>query len=402
MKMGKGVVPMYVITGGIIVTEEALLEGYDLLIEHGRIAGIGLAGEEAHRNDVEIIDAKGGYVTPGMIDIHSDYIEHMTAPRPTSLIHFGLSLRETEKELISHGITTMYHSLSIFKSADYKYRPIREPENVRKLLELINQTHYEKHLIRHRFHARFEIDNLSQVDNLKTYIKEDKVHLVSFMDHTPGQGQYRDLEVYKKTIRGYDDVTDEGLSVLIANHQTKEKLTAESIREIAELAASRGIAIASHDDDSLDKLELVQSFGATISEFPITLEIAREAKNRGMYTIAGAPNVILGGSHSGNLSAQQAVSEGVIDVLCSDYYPASMLHAVFQLASELDTDLVEMFKLVSLNPARAVHIDEEVGSIKIGKKADLLIIERLEPDQFPVITTVMVDGKLIQQTNYRI
>lgn len=87
-----------------------------------------------------------------------------------------------------------------------------------------------------------------------------------------------------------------------------------------------------------------------------------------MYTIAGAPNVILGGSHSGNLSAQQAVSEGVIDVLCSDYYPASMLHAVFQLASELDTDLVEMFKLVSLNPARAVQIDEEVGSIKIGKK----------------------------------
>ncbi|WP_211745642.1 phosphonate metabolism protein PhnM [Paenibacillus sp. Marseille-Q4541] len=393
---------MYLITGGIIVLEKGLLEGYDLLIVEDRIANISRTGERNVDCNIEVIDAKGGYVTPGMIDIHSDYIEHMTAPRPTSLINFGLSLRETEKELLCHGITTMYHSLSIFKSVDYKYRPIREPENVQKMLELINQTHYEKHLVRHRFHARFEIDNLDQVDNLKSYITEDKVHLVSFMDHTPGQGQYRDMEIYKKTVRSYNDISDEGMSVIIANHQTKEKLTEESIKEIADLAASRGIAIASHDDDSTDKLDLVESFGATISEFPITLEIAREAKNRGMFTMAGAPNVILGGSHSGNLSASEAVDDGSIDILCSDYYPAAMLHAVFQLSSMLGKELSEMFKLVTLNPAKAVLIDDELGSIEIGKKADLLIIERLEPDHFPVITTVMVDGKLIQQTNYRI
>lgn len=393
---------MYLLTNGIIITEEALLEGYDLLVQDGRIARIAPKGEIAEVDGMEIIDAAGGYVTPGMIDIHSDYIEHMTAPRPTSLIDFKIGLRETEKELISHGITTMYHSLSIFKSVDYKYRPIREPENVRKLIDLIDSTHNSKHLIRHRFHARFEIDNLDQIDNLKSYIAEEKVHLVSFMDHTPGQGQYRDLEVYKKTVLGYDTLSDESIAVLIANHQTKEKMTVDAIREIAAMARAHNIAIASHDDDSVEKLDLVKSFGTAISEFPITLDIARKAKEKGLHTIAGAPNVILGGSHSGNLSAAEAIEDGSIDILCSDYYPAAMLHAVFQLAGPNRDNLAEMFKLVTLHPAQAVNIDAEYGSVREGKKADLLIIERLEPDDFPVVTTVFVDGKLIQKTNYRI
>lgn len=392
---------MYLITNGLIVTEEAILEGFELLVEGDRIERIARKGEIGPDEHTEVIDAAGGYVTPGFIDIHSDYIEHMTAPRPTSLIDFRLSLRETEKELISHGITMMYHSLSIFKSVDYKYRPIREPENVRKLVDLIEETHSSKHLVRHRFHARFEIDNLDEIDNLKSYISEKKVHLISFMDHTPGQGQYRDLEIYKKTIKGYNDFTDEGIDEMIANHQSKPKMTEEGIREIARLAEENQIAIASHDDDSLEKLELVQSFGTVISEFPITLEIAKKAKELGLYTVGGAPNVILGGSHSGNLSAEEAVRHDCIDILCSDYYPAAMLHAVFYLAKQCGKDLADMFKMVTLNPAKAVNIDAEYGSIREGKKADLLIIEKLD-SEFPVITAVFVDGKLIQKTNYRI
>lgn len=393
---------MYLITNGIIITEEALLEGFHLLVQNDRIARIARKEELPPTADMKVIDAAGGYIAPGLIDIHSDYIEHMTAPRPTSLMGFELGLRETERELVSHGITTMYHSLSIFKSVDYKYRPIREPENVRKLIQLIAGIHDVEHLVRHRFHARFEIDNLDQVDNLKSYIHEGKVNLVSFMDHTPGQGQYRDLEIYKATIRGYNRLTDDNLAEIIENHQKKQKLTAEAIREIAELARAKNIAVASHDDDSLDKLDLVQSFGAAISEFPITLDIARRAKEKGLFTVAGAPNVILGGSHSGNLSAAEAIRDGCIDILCSDYYPAAMLHAVFQLADESAGDLAALFKLVTLNPARAVNVDADYGSIREGKKADLLIIERLKATSFPVVTAVMVDGRLIQQTSYRI
>lgn len=392
---------MFVITNGKLVTETAVLYGYDLLIKDERIAKIAPKGEIQFTDQMEIIDAAGGYVTPGFIDIHSDYIEHMAAPRPTSLMNFELSLRETEKELIAHGITTMFHSLSLFKGSDYAYKPIREPENVRKFIDLIEKSHSTKHLVRHRFHARFEIDNVEEMENLKRYITEDKVHLVSFMDHTPGQGQYRHLEIYRNTVKSYNNMSDASIDVLIRNHRIKEKLSIEDIREIAQLAHDHGIAVASHDDDTLEKLELVQSFGTTISEFPITLEVARRAQELGMYTIAGAPNVLLGGSHSGNLSAAEAIQYQSIDILCSDYYPAAMLHSIFELVKKYDMDLVDMMKLVTINPAKAVKMDHDIGSVCEGKKADLLIIEKIG-DGFPVVTGVFVDGKLIQKTNYRI
>jgi alpha-D-ribose 1-methylphosphonate 5-triphosphate diphosphatase len=394
---------MYLITNGHIVTEAAILEGFDLLIKDDRIEQIAFRGEIPIDETIEVIDAAGGYVSPGFIDLHSDYIENMAAPRPTSLMNFHLSLREAEKELIAHGITTMYHSLSLYKFTEYVHKPIREPENVRKFIDLIEQSHTNSHLVRHRFHARFEIDNVDEVDNLKSYIAENKVHLISFMDHTPGQGQYRDLEVYRHTVRGYNDVSisDDEIDRIITKHMTKEKLAIDAMRDIAQVAMENNIAIASHDDDTIEKLELVKSFGAQISEFPITMEIAKKAKEQGMSTLAGAPNVLLGGSHSGNLSAAEAIQEGVIDILCSDYYPAAMLHAVFEMNKTYGQDLAEMFRLVTINPAKAVKLDHEIGSIKEGKKADLLIIEKIQHD-FPVITTVMVDGKLIQKTNYRI
>ncbi|CAM4233962.1 phosphonate metabolism protein PhnM [Paenibacillus alkaliterrae] len=392
---------MYLITGGRIITEEAVLDGYDLLIDGNQISRIASRGELELDGGVEVINAEGGYVSPGFIDLHSDYIEHMAAPRPTSLMDFNLSIRETEKELITHGITTMYHSLSLFKGSEYAYKPIREPENVKRLIDIIDRTHRSKHLVRHRFHARFEIDNVEEIANLKSFMAEKKVHLVSFMDHTPGQGQYRCLEVFRATVKGYDNLDDEEIERIIDRHQRKEKLTIDGIRELAQFAREHQIAVASHDDDSIDKLELVQSFGAVISEFPITLEIAMKAKEKGMHTVAGAPNVLLGGSHSGNLSAAEAIRKGSIDILCSDYYPAAMLHAVFELHRNHGMDLAEMFKLVTVNPAKAVKLDHEIGSIREGKKADLLIIEKIEPD-FPVVTSVFVDGRLIQKTNYRV
>jgi alpha-D-ribose 1-methylphosphonate 5-triphosphate diphosphatase len=394
---------MYLITNGHIVTEAAILEGFDLLIKDDRIEQIAFRGEIPIDETLEVIDAAGGYISPGFIDLHSDYIENMAAPRPTSLMNFHLSLREAEKELIAHGITTMYHSLSLYKFTEYVHKPIREPENVKKFIDLIEQSHTNSHLVRHRFHARFEIDNVDEVDNLKTYIAENKVHLISFMDHTPGQGQYRDLEVYRHTVRGYNDISisDDEIDRIITKHMTKEKLAIDAMRDIAQVAMENNIAIASHDDDTIEKLELVKSFGAQISEFPITMEIAKKAKEQGMSTLAGAPNVLLGGSHSGNLSAAEAIQEGAIDILCSDYYPAAMLHAIFEMNKTYGQDLAEMFRLVTINPAKAVKLDHEIGSIKEGKKADLLIIEKIQHD-FPVITTVMVDGKLIQKTNYRI
>lgn len=389
---------MYLIRNGKIITENEILTGYDLIIKDDLIAEIKKDKEIKKHDFKEIIDAKGGFIAPGFIDVHSDYIETMSAPRPTSIMDFSISLREEEKILINEGITTMFHSITMDKN-ELKDMPIRDPKNVEKIINTIDRIHGSKHLIRHRFHARIEIDDVGEVDNIKEYIKNDKVQLISFMDHTPGQGEYRDLEIYKKALKSNRGLSDEKIENIIEDSKHKEKITDKAIKEITGLAVRKNIPIASHDDDSIEKLKIVRDYGAKISEFPVTLEVAKSAKNMGMYTVAGAPNVLLGRSHAGNLCAIEAIKKDYIDILCSDYYPAAMLHAVFLLNGKYDMDLSKMFNMVTINPAKAVNIDNTVGSIKEGKKADVIIIEKLN-NKFPVITSAFVDGKLISRTNY--
>jgi len=392
---------LYIIHNGKIITEQSIAEGYAVVVEGEIIQSIIPEEQIADYPDAVLIDANGGFISPGFIDIHSDYIETIASPRPTSMMNFDISLREAEKILISHGITTMFHSLSFYKEDVFSHKPMRNPHNIQRMVDAIEATHNRLHLIRHRLHARFEIDNIDEVDQLVQNIEDGKVHLLSFMDHTPGQGQYRNLEVYRETLKGYREISDDDVNVLIAERQSTECLAAEKLKEVADIALARGIAVASHDDDDIKKLDVVKSFGTSISEFPITLEVAIKAKELGIFTIAGAPNVMLGGSHSGNLSAAEAVSHGCMDILCSDYYPPALLHAVFDLHEKYGNDLHAMFMMVTLNPAKAVKMDNELGSIKPGKRADLLVIERMD-DGYPMLTATMVNGALITTTNYRV
>ncbi|UJL45925.1 phosphonate metabolism protein PhnM [Virgibacillus sp. NKC19-16] len=392
---------MYIIHNGKVITEEAIMEGHAVITEGETIQGIIPEGEISSFQEAKLIDANGGYISPGFIDIHSDYIETIASPRPTSMMDFDISLREAEKILISHGITTMFHSLSFYREDVFNHKPMRRPENVQRMVDAIDRTHQDLHLIRHRLHARFEMDNLDEVHQLIKNIEDDKVHLLSFMDHTPGQGQYRDLEVYRETLQGYRELSDNDVQTIIKERQTSEVITMKKVKEIVALAMNKGIAVASHDDDNIQKLELVKSFGTTISEFPITLEVAKKARELGLATIVGAPNVLLGGSHSGNLAAAEAIAHNCADILCSDYYPAALLHAIFDLSEKHGNDLHHMFMMVTQNPAKAIQMDDEIGSIKTGKKADLLVIERME-DGYPMLTKTMVNGSLITTTNYRI
>lgn len=390
---------MLAIINGVIVTEQQFLKNHIVLVEDNLIHAL-VHEADIDLHGIEILDAKGGYVSPGFVDIHSDYIETIVSPRPTSVMSMNIGLRESERILMTHGITTIFHSLSYYGDDKYSHKAIRNPENVQKCVDAIYASHEEPHLIRHRLHARFEIDSIDQIPNLERNIKDGKVHLLSFMDHTPGQGQYRNLEIYKNIMRGYRSMSDQEANVLIQNQVDKAKMTFDDIERLSRLAIEHNIAVASHDDDDVAKLQLVQSYGTTISEFPITLDVAKEAKKMGMQTIAGAPNILNGGSHSGNLSASEAIQAQVIDIICSDYYPPAMLHGIFELSKQYEEDLHRLFQLVTINPARAVNLDHEIGSIEVGKKADILIIEQME-DGYPVVTTTMVDGNIIMQTNYR-
>lgn len=269
------------------------------------------------------------------------------------------------------------------------------------MAQLIQNIHNEEHLIHHRFHLRLEIDNFEGADIAKAMIDEGKVNEISFMDHTPGQGQYRDLMVYQEAVEKYHgkEIQEGGFDAIIDYHQKKERLSFDELKGLSDYAASKGITTASHDDDCEEKLALNQKIGVSISEFPITLEIAKKAHEEGFYTVVGAPNILLGGSHSGNMSAAEAIQEGYADIICSDYFPQAILHGIFRMVIEYGCSLPEVVEKATLNPAKAMKIDKDYGSIEVGKKADLLLVA-LDNNR-PIVTGVMVDGKIELQLSYR-
>ena len=265
---------------------------------------------------------------------------------------------------------------------------------------LIRDIHDRYHLIHHRFHLRLEIDNLDAYDIAVDMIERGLIHEISFMDHSPGQGQYKDLAIYRTALAKYSGMAEEDYDFegFLEREKNKEMLSFAQLRDLARLAHSRGIAVASHDDDTREKLDLNREIGVDISEFPITIPAAQYAKSLGFYTVVGAPNILRGGSHSGNMSAAEAVQAGCADILCSDYYPPAILHGVFLLHSKYGLPLPEVVRKATRNPALAVGLPD-YGEIAPGRKADLLIVEIL--DNYPVITHVLVDGRATSRVEYR-
>lgn len=389
---------MIVIKNGRLVLPDMIVDGKYLLIEGDRIQAI---SDTMPEQPAKVINAHGRFVTPGFIDIHSDRIEQFILPRPTAQFDFELALKECERELLHQGITTMYHSLSLYKDERFGKSPLRTLESVQKMAELIRDIHNRFHLLHHRFHLRIEIDNLDAYDIARDMIAQGLVHEISFMDHSPGQGQYKDLAIYRQTLAKYQGCETEefDFDAFLDAEKQKDTLSLEQLCELCCLAHSHGIAVASHDDDTIEKLRVNQEIGVDISEFPVTLEAAKYANDMGFVTVVGAPNILRGGSHSGNMSAAEAIQAGCADILCSDYYPPAILHGVFMMHQKYGVPLPEMVNKASLHPAMAVGLGKEYGSIEPGKKADLLIIEQL--DGYPVITHVLVDGRTTSRVEYR-
>ena len=380
---------MIAIKNGRIVLPDRILDGKTLVLDGDRIHSI---GEEIPPEAGKVIDAHGRFITPGFFDVHSDKIEQFILPRPTAQFDFELALKECERELLHLGITTIYHSFSLLKDELFGKSPLRTRENVEKMAALIRDIHDRNHLIHHRFHLRIEIDNLDAYDIAKAMIAQGLAHEISFMDHSPGQGQYRNLEIYQKTIRKY-------FEKVLEMQRNKKTLSFEQLKELCRFAHENGVAVASHDDDTLEKLDINREIGVDISEFPINLEAAKYARSLGFATVVGAPNILLGGSHSGNMSAAEAIQAGCADILCSDYYPPAILHSIFAMHLKYGVPLPEMVKKATLNPAVAMGLGQDYGSIEPGKKADLLVIGIL--DGYPVITHVLVDGRTTSRVEYR-
>lgn len=388
-----------ILRNATIVLPNDVVEGYSLIIDGQTIKAI-CPDEEAGAYEGRVVDVAGKIVMPGMIDIHSDMIENFIQPRSTAIMDFEMGLREAERVLAECGITTMFHSISMYRDGTWDVKEIRQAPQVKKLAALVDRYQHGRRLIRHRYHLRYEIDNLACYDDVMQMMEAGYVDLLSFMDHTPGQGQYKNLEIYRKHQPNEGrDLSEDAFAALVEQEMHKEMVSFEDLQKLADVAHAHGIAIASHDDDTVEKLAVNQELGVKISEFPITLEVAKEARKQGLMTVMGAPNILLGGSHSGNLSALDAIREDAASVLVSDYYPQALLHAIFWLHREAGLPLWQAAKYVTINPAVAVGMDDRIGSLEEGKAADLLVVDA--SGAMPLLEQVYVAGRCVLNYSYR-
>lgn len=383
------------ICNGRIVTPHEIIEKGTIELEGDCIADI--RRESVSLMSEDDLDAEGMWIIPGLIDSHSDAIEQEIQPRPTSVMPVASAFYELERKLAGQGITTMYHSLSLYYTEN-NGNWVRRNDNVEYIIKKIQELKEEKSLIRNNIHLRYELRNVEATSLVEDLIKTNQIDQVSFMDHTPGKGQWHDVGIQKQKMMKNLNLTSEEADKHILELQKETNIDWNEVQRLAELAYQNGIPVASHDDDSIEKMDVLKSWKACISEFPITLEVAKEAKRRGFSVVVGAPNLLLGGSHNNNLSSLEAMQAGAVDILCSDYYPGSLLQGIFYLYNH-GFDLVESVNLATLNPARALGIAESVGSIEIGKKADLLLLENNQGN--PTLHQTIVNGETVYQIHYR-
>lgn len=372
-----------------IVLPDRVIKRGSVWVEDGLIV-------EIHETPVDTADIDGGgrLLLPGFVDMHGDMIEKEIEPRANVRMPLELGIYDLDKKLASCGITTAYAALAFTPAT---YGRLRSVEHTTAIIETLTAMRDEL-LIDHRVHARFEVTFPSALAIAEKLMSTGAFGLISLMDHTPGQGQYRDIEKHVAHLAKERKI-DEALAAELVTQRMAERDghggALEIVTGLAELAGRHGVAIASHDDDSVEKVRLLHGLGAVISEFPITVEAAAEARRLGLATAMGAPNALRGQSYSGNLSAREAYDAGVLDILASDYHPSTILPAVIALGDTMtvrgEGGLARSVALASANPAMALGLNDR-GRIAEGLRGDLVIAER---GRMPRLRATLRGGRLI-------
>ena len=312
---------------------------------------------------------------PGFVDMHGDMIELELEPRARVDFPMSVAIASLDARLAAAGVTTAYAAVSFSRGArDGERRSYAHTSNVMRELSALRPTCR----IDHRIHARFDITFENAVGVLADLIADGMVDLVSLMDHTPGQGQYRNLEIHIKNKAAHHGISEtearQQVTTMIAKRTRPQEVLLANMSEVAKLCAANGITLASHDDDTVEKSHLMADLGAKIAEFPVTLEAAQTAVDRGLMTAMGAPNAMRGESYSGNLSARQAHAAGLLSILASDYHPGAILAAIRALAPNDPDGLAGAVRLASFNPAQAVGLTDR-GEIAVRKRADFSLVD---------------------------
>jgi len=372
------------LTNARIVLADEVVSG-TLLVREGRIAAVD-AGASTKGEDME-----GDYLIPGLVELHTDHLENHYRPRPGVFWDPLAALHAHDAQIAGSGITTVFDAVRIGSDVDL-------PDMLSHAQRLVGavRTGREAGWLRaeHFIHLRCELPSHDVVAHFDALADHPSTRLASVMDHTPGQRQFRSLDAYKAFYARQMGGTEAELRAYLDARQSEhEQYSAANRQALVERARRLGIALASHDDATLAHVEEAEADGVAIAEFPTTLEAAAAAHDAGLAVLMGAPNVVRGRSHSGNVSATDLVAAGLLDILSSDYVPFALLQAAFVLPSRVaGLDLPRALATVTRNPARAAGFDDR-GEIAPGKRADLVRVAAHGP--LPAVRGVWREGRRV-------
>lgn len=374
-----------VVTNAKIVLRDEVITG-SVKAAEGRITDIAAGFSEVSG----AVDFAGDYLLPGLIEMHTDNMEKHMMPRPG--VHWPLPLGAAlahDTQIAGAGITTVFDAISVGSYREKADRKAMLSGAIAALGEANAQG-----LLRadHLVHLRCEVSDADLPELLDALIDLPLVRLLSLMDHTPGQRQWRDLEKMKQ-FHNSQDMPDDELNAYVAERQEMQAAHADKHRRIVvDIGRRRGLPMASHDDTTVEHVDEAVADGILISEFPTTREAAVAARDRGMAIIMGAPNVVRGGSHSGNISALELAEGGLLDGLSSDYVPSSLMQSAFMLHNRMELPLSETVAKVSANVADMVGLADR-GEIAVDKRADLVRVRAV--DDLPVVRHVWREGQRV-------
>ena len=357
------------ITNARIVTPEAVVAG-TVEVAGGQFVTVG-NGSVGNR---AAVDFEGDYLIPGLVELHTDNLERNFAPRPGVAWPGRYAVLAHDSQVAAAGITTVFDAVSVDDRKDFKVTPMQALVEAVSLASTWNVFRAE-----HFLHMRCEVSCAVMMDLFAPIRDHPLVRLISLMDHTPGQRQFVDLESYREFYQKRFGYTDAQMRDHMQERLLDQARHGERNRR-ALLAAldGRDIVLASHDDATRDQIDEAVREGITIAEFPTTLEAADTARRNGLTILMGAPNLILGGSHKGNVSALELAAAGLLDVLSSDYVPSSMLQGIFIIRDTVqDMTLPRAVALATSNPARAVRLEDR-GEVACGKRADFVRVREVD------------------------
>lgn len=369
------------LTNARIVLEDDILHG-SVLIRDGKIADIS-EGPMASGEDLN-----GDYLIPGLIELHTDHLESHYSPRPGVRWHKTSAIQAHDAQIVTSGITTVFDCLRMGSDEDGGF----EKGEMRDMADAIQAAERDDRLrAQHFIHLRCEVASDNVLDHVADFEADPHVRLASLMDHSPGQRQFQTMEqytLYYKTKRG---LSDEAFARFVESRLALSARYSTAHRDsLATMCAQRGVTVASHDDATLAHVVEAKGHGVKLAEFPTSLEAAEASHKAGMSVLMGAPNVVRGKSHSGNIAARDLAKLGVLDVLSSDYVPLSLMHAAFVLADEIDgISLPKALAMVTSTPAKTVGLNDR-GRIANGFRADLVRVRHDEG--VPVVRSVWREG----------